>query len=656
MFFSLSISAQSWESKPSYDGDSRHHPITFSNDRYGYVMAGQNGFGEYLMDAYRYDAQTQNWEQLADFPGGPRGYAYGVSNATTAYVGFGKYNSDYPTDWWAYNMSSDEWTQLADFPSAGRSHPALILANDKVYVGMGSNSANMGDWWEYDIPSDSWSQKADFEYGNRHHPFYFALDGVPYVGFGHGNFVDGNLNIYKDFFKYDADTDSWIELNDFPSEGRVAGTQFSYNGKGYVLSGDGDNHASLDSGELWEYSPQTDSWVQLESHPGNARWAPGCFIINCDLYFTSGYDRINQVYFNDLIQFELGQECGCTDNTALNFDANASIDDNSCCFIQGCTDPNSLNYNLAACLDDGSCIVANLGCTNAMALNYDSSANTLVANGGPTDNFMYGIGGYHYNDEFDMIFDCIEDVTINTVDVYAESSFVVEIEILSSDNNSIYNANFLLTEGLNTLPINYDLVPANDYKIGVVGENLGLYRNNSVEPGVFPINVLDYISITGNTTSNPQDYFYYFYNWQLSVSCEDVSGCMDTLACNYSEFASVPDASCEYLDGVCESCENGAVVDNDLDNDGICDDDEIISYRCLGEACIDSNDGSGTYFSLEECEKNCQGSVGLNEMQELSKQLFKITNLLGQEIQFKKGIPMYYIYDDGSVEKKIIIE
>ena len=27
-------------------------------------------------------------------------------------------------------------------------------------------------------------------------------------------------------------TDSWITLNEFPSEGRVAGTQFSYNGKG----------------------------------------------------------------------------------------------------------------------------------------------------------------------------------------------------------------------------------------------------------------------------------------------------------------------------------------------------------------------------------------------------------------------------------------
>ena len=49
-------------------------------------------------------------------------------------------------------------------------------------------------------------------------------------------------------------------------------------------------HGPLDNGELWEYTPQTDSWVQLESHPGNARWAPGCFIINCDLYFTSGYD------------------------------------------------------------------------------------------------------------------------------------------------------------------------------------------------------------------------------------------------------------------------------------------------------------------------------------------------------------------------------
>ena len=128
-------------------------------------MAGQNSLGEHLEDAYRFDSQTQIWEQIADFPGGPRGYAYGVSNNTMAYVGFGSNSSEsgtiYPTDWWAYDILNNEWNQLSDFPSAGRRHPALVIVNDKIYVGLGSNTSNLGDWWEYDILNDVWSQKAD---------------------------------------------------------------------------------------------------------------------------------------------------------------------------------------------------------------------------------------------------------------------------------------------------------------------------------------------------------------------------------------------------------------------------------------------------------------------------------------------------------------
>ena len=657
LYFSSFVSySQSWVSSSSYDGDGRHHPINFSSDRYGFVIAGQNEFGEYLKDVHRFDATTQSWEQLADFPGGPRGYAYGVSNGIKAYAGFGKINSDYPTDWWEYDIADNSWTQLASFPSAGRSHPALIIVNDKIYMGLGSNTVNMGDWWEYDIPSDSWSQKANFEFGDRHHPFYFGIDGIPYVGFGHGNSINGNINIYNDFYKYDANTDSWIALNNFPSEGRVAGTQFSYNGKGYVLSGDGDDHGSLDSGELWEYNPQNDSWTQLESHPGNARWAPGCFVINCDLYFTSGYDKISQIYFNDLIQFKLGQECGCTDDTAVNFDATASIEDNSCCYVEGCMNLSSLNYDPEACQDDGSCIAANLGCTNPYSANFDSLANTLIANGGPSDNFTYGIGGFHTNDDFDMVFDCLENVTLNSVDIYAQTPFIVEIEILDANDTQVYSETFNLIEGINTLSLNYNLVEGSNYKIGVVGDNLGLYRNNNVDSSIFPINILDYVSITANTTSNPQSYYYYFYNWQLAVACEDVTGCMDSLACNFSEFATVDDFSCEYIDGICESCEDGIIIDNDEDNDGICDEDEIISYRCIDNVCIDPSDGSGLFSTLAECEMNCSNSLGISEENKTAKRLIKITNLLGQDIQFTKGIPLYFLFEDGSVEKKIVIQ
>jgi len=45
---------------------------------------------------------------------------------------------------------------------------------------------------------------------------------------------------------------------------------------------------------------------------------------------------------------------GCTDKTAVNYDASAKVDDGSC-RIPGCTDATATNYNPKATEDDGSC-------------------------------------------------------------------------------------------------------------------------------------------------------------------------------------------------------------------------------------------------------------------------------------------------------------
>ena len=50
---------------------------------------------------------------------------------------------------------------------------------------------------------------------------------------------------------------------------------------------------------------------------------------------------------------------GCTDSTAINYNANATINDpnNPCVYaIPGCTDPLALNYDPLATVDDGSCL------------------------------------------------------------------------------------------------------------------------------------------------------------------------------------------------------------------------------------------------------------------------------------------------------------
>ena len=49
--------------------------------------------------------------------------------------------------------------------------------------------------------------------------------------------------------------------------------------------------------------------------------------------------------------------------------------------------------------------------------------------------------------------------------------------------------------------------------------------------------------------------------------------------------------------------------------------------------------------------------TSLNEqVNVLDKGSFKTINVLGQEIPYRKNTPLFYIYDDGTVEKKVIIE
>jgi len=81
---------------------------------------------------------------------------------------------------------------------------------------------------------------------------------------------------------------------------------------------------------------------------------------------------------------------GCTDPFAVNFNPLATIDDGSCYSgIQGCTDPLAYNYNSQASVDDGSCIYTsscsedaptNLSATNVIhdraTINWDNMNST----------------------------------------------------------------------------------------------------------------------------------------------------------------------------------------------------------------------------------------------------------------------------------------
>ena len=67
---------------------------------------------------------------------------------------------------------------------------------------------------------------------------------------------------------------------------------------------------------------------------------------------------------------------GCTNATAYNFNSTANRDDGSCVpAVVGCTNSTMLNYDAHANTDNGACIPIVRGCTDPSAFNHHPDAN-----------------------------------------------------------------------------------------------------------------------------------------------------------------------------------------------------------------------------------------------------------------------------------------
>ena len=81
-----------------------------------------------------------------------------------------------------------------------------------------------------------------------------------------------------------------------------------------------------------------------------------------------------------------------------------------------------------------------------------------------------------------------------------------------------------------------------------------------------------------------------------------------------------------------------------------------VSWNCnKNNGCSDPADGSGTYTTLADCQAACITST-INDAPQQPKQLLKVIDILGKAaLPKQKGI-LFYIYSDGTVEKRITIE
>ena len=382
---------------------------------------------------------------------------------------------------------------------------------------------------------------------------------------------------------------------------------------------------------------------------------------------------------------------GCMDSLAINYVDTANTDDGSCYYLPGCTNSSYLEYytqGFTADYNDGSCVTqAVWGCTDFTAFNYDNLAN--IDNGGCVP-VIYGCmiqGSFNYNPNANtptscipIVYGCTSDIAINYNPNANTDDGSCEGAILGCTDTSAFNfAPLANTDDGSCVPIiygcinptmfNYDsLANTNDgtcipFTYGCTDSTMLNYNplansdNNTCIPFIY--GCTDPSMLNYNPIANTEDFscIAYIYGCMDSDainfdslantdngSCiEMVMGCMDPNAYNYESTANTNDSlSCLYS----ANCITGAGSPYWLN-------DECYAWVIsVDDYCCENEWDTICQATYDYCDGTWSGPLLTREAQ--NKKLIMITDLLGRPTKENKNELLFYIYNNGTVERKLI--
>lgn len=132
-------------------------------------------------------------------------------------------------------------------------------------------------------------------------------------------------------------------------------------------------------------------------------------------------------------------------------------------------------------------------------------------------------GQYHFNSDFWLIFDANEDIVIDSVKVFAGASGERTVGIVDANNNVIAQATAFVESGEQYMPLNLFVPEGTDYGMRSLDNDPELWRDGIGAEMNYPYAVGDLATITRSsvTGENFQAYYYFFYDWHVSVPSVD---------------------------------------------------------------------------------------------------------------------------------------
>ena len=291
-----------------------------------------------------------------------------------------------------------------------------------------------------------------------------------------------------------------------------------------------------------------------------------------------------------------------------------------------------------------------------------------------------------------------------------EVSGATALTNLSCHNNQLTSLDVSQNLALTYLSCNDNLISCLDVSVNLVLTNLNCSNNLIDQLNTKNSNWINnlYVNAISNNLlcAEVDNIGYATNNWlfdsftalntncNYSNTCNMLYGCTDVLACNYNTSANIDDSSCVYPTGnqqsfsICNT--DSVVVGNSVYNTaGFYTDTLVTTNGCdsivYTSITMDYNTSlydtltvtasivwnglplsvSGDYSTALINSVGCDSIVNLNltvtatgisDIANTKCNLVKITNMLGQETPYRRNAPLFYIYDDGTLEKRIVIE
>jgi len=148
----------------------------------------------------------------------------------------------------------------------------------------------------------------------------------------------------------------------------------------------------------------------------------------------------------------------------------------------------------------------------------ESVTNEIFTAGAP--DTQIGSGGYYTGTTGHYLnFNCLTDLTLVSVDVYADTAGNRTIKLQSGSGADILDTIVYLASGKTTLYLNWNIPAGTNYRLVNTGPVQRLFRNTG--GAVYPYTVNGILSITGSSYNSST--YYYFYNWKVQAgACKSV--------------------------------------------------------------------------------------------------------------------------------------